>query len=121
MFSDPCVVERVFDYVGGHINDQSDLQGARFHSLSTVNGHQDREIEALCLQTQELSVKFHRLLWDHIALIQHVWAIQNTIAVDLFFRPILPVPFILTLVGINGSGSDSSSQPSDNSDTESSP
>ena len=30
LFSDPRVVERVFDYIGGHINDQSDLQSARY-------------------------------------------------------------------------------------------
>ena len=121
LFFDPRMVERVFDYIGGHINDQSDLQGTQFHSLSSVNGHQDREIEALHLQTQELSVKFHHLLWDHIALIQHMWAIQNTLAINLFFRPLLPESFVLTLVGINGLGSDSSSQPSNNSNTKSSP
>ena len=115
------MVERVFNYVRGHINDQSDLQGTRFCSLSTVNGYQDREMEALHLQTQELSVKFYRLLWNHIALIQHVWALQNTLTTDLFFRPLLPIPFVSTLVGIDRSGLDSSSQFSDNSDTESSP
>ena len=115
------MVKRVFNYVRGHINNQSDLQGTHFCSLSMVNGHQDQEMEALHLQTQELSVKFHHLLWDHIALIQHIWALQNTITVNLFFRPLLPQPFVSTLVGINGSGLDSSSKPSNNSNAKSSP
>ena len=78
-------------------------------------------MEALHLQTQELSVKFHHLLWDHIALIQHVWALQNTLTINLFFRPLLPVPFVSTLAGINGPGEDSSSKPSSDSNAESSP
>ena len=115
------MVERVFNYVGGHINDQSDLQSACYQSVSTVNGHQDREIKSICLQTQALSVKFHCLLWDHITLIQHVWALQNTLSIDLFFKTILPLPFVSTLSGINGLGSDSASESSADSPSNSSP
>ena len=115
------MAKRTSDYIGGHINDQSDLQSVHFNSLLAANAHQDQEMEALRLQTKELSVKFHCLLWDHIALIQHIWALQNTLAINLFFRPLLPITFVLSLAGINGSGLESSPEPSDNSNADSSP
>ena len=115
------MVERVFDHFGGHINDQSDLQDAHYHFLSSTNNHQDREVESLHLQTQQLSVKFSHLLTDHLYLIKYVWALQNTLSTNLFFRALLPVPFVSSLAGINGSGKDSSSKPASDSDSESSP
>ena len=115
------MVERVFDCFGGHINDQSDLQSARYQAVSSVNDHQDREISALQVQTQALSVLLRRVIDDHASLIAHVWEIQNTIAYDLFFWSLLPVPFVSSLAGIDGSGSSSSSESSDNSNPGSSP
>ena len=63
----------------------------------------------------------HHLLDDHATLISHVWELQNTIAYDLFFQALLPLPFVSTLEGIDGSGSSSSSESSDNSHSNSSP
>ena len=115
------MVERVFDNFGGHINDQSDLQRAHHQAVSTVNGHQDREINTLQVRTQALSVLLHRLLDDHTSLITHVWDLQNIISYNLLFRSLLPVPFVLSLAGIDGSGSDSSSKSSNDSHPNSSP
>ena len=63
------MVERVFDHFGGHINDQSDLQDARYHCLSQTNNHQDQEVELIHFQTQQLSVQFSCLFNNHLSLI----------------------------------------------------
>ena len=114
-------MERVFDYVGGHINDQSDLQHTRFHSLSAVNTHQDREMEALCLQTQRLSVRLIQLLGNHLSLIDYVCTLQNVILANDFFRAVLPLPFVSSFEGNDGQGENSSSKPSGDSDSDLSP
>ena len=118
---DPCSIERVFDYFGGHINDQSDLQGAQFCSLSAVNDHQDREVEALQVQTQHLSVLLIKLLGDYLSLTEHVRFLQNAVSADDFFRAILPVPFVSSFERTDGQGKDSSSESSDDSNPDSSP
>ena len=104
------MTERVFDYVGGHINDQSDLQHAHFQSLSAINTHQDREMEALHLQTQQLSVRLIQLLGNHLSLINYIHSLQNLILADNFFQAILPLPFVLSFEGNDGQGEDSSSE-----------
>ena len=115
------MTERVFDYVGGHINDQSDLQRTRFQSLSTVNAHQDREVEALHLQTQQLSVCFLQLLGDHLSLVNFVHNLQDIVVADDFFRALLPLPFVLSFEGNDGQGEDSPSESSGDSDSNLSP
>ena len=114
-------MERVFDYIGGHINNQSDLQRARFQSLSAANAHQDREVEALRLQTQQLSVHFLQLLGDHLSLISHVRTLQDIVAADDFFRPLVPVSFISSFERDDGQGEDAPSKSSGDSDSDSSP
>ena len=121
LFSDPCVTERVFDYVGGHINDQSDLQRTHFQSLSSVNAHQEREMEALRLQTQQLSVRFLQLLGDHLSLINCVRTLQDIVAADDFFRTLLPLPFVSSFERDDGQGEDSPSESSGDSDSDLSP
>ena len=115
------MTERVFDYVGGHINDQSELQRVRFQSLSAVNAHQDREMEALRLQTQQLSVRFLQLLGDHLSLIHHVHVLQDAVAADDFFRALLSVPFVSSFEGDDGQGEDPSSESSGDSNSNLSP
>ena len=115
------MTERVFDYVGGHINDQSELQRVRFQSLSAINAHQDREMEALRLQTQQLSVRFLQLLGDHLSLIHHVCTLQDIVAADDFFRPLFPVSFVSSFEGDDGQGEGSPSESSGDSDSNLSP
>ena len=91
------MTERVFDYVGGHINDQSELQRVRFQSLSSADAHQDREMEALRLQTQQLSVRFLQLLGDHLSLIHHVRVLQDVVATDDFSGPAFHSPLFRPL------------------------
>ena len=114
-------MERVFDYVGGHINDQSDLQRVCFQSLSAVNTHQDREMEALHLQTQQLSVRFLQLLGDHLSLIHHIRILQDIVTADDFFRPLFPISFVSPFEGDDGQGEDPSSESSSDSDSDLSP
>ena len=113
--------KREWGLANHHINDQSDLQDTHYHFLSLANNHQDQEVEALHCQTQQLSVQFYHLLSDHITLIKHIQALQNTLSTDLFFRSLLPFPFVSSLAEINGLGEDSSSVPTCDSDSESSP
>ena len=115
------MTERVFNYVGGHINDQSKLQRVRFQSLSAVNAHQDREMEALRLQTQQLSVRFLQLLGNHLSLICHVRTLQDIVAADDFFWPLIPIPFVLSFERDDGQGEDSPSQSSGDFDSDLSP
>ena len=112
------MTERVFD---GHINDQSDLQHACFQSLSAVNNHQDREMEALCLQTQQLLVRFLQLLGDHLSLINHIHTLQDIVLADGFFRALIPIPFVLFFEGDDGQGEDSPSESSGDSNSNLSP
>ena len=115
------MTERVFDYVGGHINDQSELQRVCFQSLSAINAHQDREMEALHLQTQQLSLWFLQLLGDHLSLIHHVHVLQDVVTADDFFRPLLPISFVSSFEGDDGQGEGPSSKSSGDSDTDLSP
>ena len=111
------MTERVFNYVGGHINDQSELQRVRFQSLSAVNTQQDREMEALRLQTQQLSVRFLQLLGDHLSLIGHVHTLQDIIAANDFFQPLIPLPLVSSFEGDGqreGSPSESSGDSNSN-------
>ena len=115
------MTERVFDYVGGHINDQSKLQRVRFQSLSAVNAHQDREMEALRLQTQRLSVHFLQLLGDHLSLISHVRTLQDIVTADNFFQSLISVSFVSSFERDDGQGEDPPSESSSDSDSDLSP
>ena len=115
------MTERVFDYVGGHINDQSELQHVCFQSLSAVDARQDGEMEALRLQTQQLSVRFLQLLGDHLSLIHHVCVLQDVVTADDFFRPLLPISFVLSFEGDDGQGEGSPSESSGDSNSNLSP
>ena len=108
----------MFDYIGGHINDQSELQRVRFQSLSAINAHQDREMEALCLQTQQLSVRFLQLLGDHLSLVNFIRNLQDIVAANDFFWPLVPVPFVSSFEGDDGQGEDSPSESSSDSDSD---
>ena len=73
------------------------------------------------MQTQNLSVLVINLLGDHLALTECVRSFQNTVAADDFFRPLLSLPFVSTFERVDGQGEDTSSEPSSDSDPESSP
>ena len=74
-------------------------------------------MEALRLQTQQLSVRFLQLLGDHLSLIHHVRVLQDIVAVDDFFRPLFPVPFVLSFEGDDGQGEGPPSESSSDSDS----
>ena len=78
-------------------------------------------MEALRLQTQQLSVRFLQLLGDHLSLIHHVRILQDVVAADDFFRPLFPVSFISSFEGDDGQGESSPSESSGDSDTDLSP
>ena len=61
-------------------------------------------MEALRLQTQQLSVRFLQLLGDHLSLIHHVRILQDIVAANDFFRPLFPVPFVSSFEGDDGQG-----------------
>ena len=78
-------------------------------------------MEALRLQTQQLSVRFLQLLGDHLSLIHHVRVLQDIVAADDFFRPLFPVPFVSSFEGDDGQGEGSPSESSSDSDPDSPP
>ena len=78
-------------------------------------------MEALRLQTQQLSVRFLQLLGDHLSLIHHVRTLQDIVAADNFFRPLFPVSFVSSFEGDDGQGEGSPSESSGDSDTDLSP
>ena len=78
-------------------------------------------MEALRLQTQQLSVQFLQLLGDHLSLIHHVHVLQDIVAADNFFWPLFPVPFVSSFEGDDGQGEGSPSESSGDSDTDLSP
>ena len=75
-------------------------------------------MEALRLQTQQLSVRFLQLLGDHLSLIHHVRVLQDIVAADDFFRPLFPVSFF---EGDDGQGEGPPSESSGDSDSDSPP
>ena len=78
-------------------------------------------MEALCLQTQQLSVRFLQLLGNHLPLIGFVRDLQNTVAADDFFRALLPLSFVSSFEGDDGQGEDPPSESSGDSDSDLSP
>ena len=78
-------------------------------------------MEALRLQTQQLSVRFLQLLGDHLSLIHHVRVLQDIVAADDFFQPLFPAPFVLSFEGDDGQGESPSSKSSGDSDSDSPP
>ena len=78
-------------------------------------------MEALCLQTQQLSVQFLQLLGNHLSLIHHVHVLQDIVAADDFFQPLFPVPFVSSFEGDDGQGESSPSESSSDSDSDSPP
>ena len=78
-------------------------------------------MEALRLQTQQLSVRFLQLLGDHLSLIHPVRTLQDIVAADDFFRPLFPVSFVSSFEGDDGQGEDPPSESSDDSDSDSPP
>ena len=78
-------------------------------------------MEALRLQTQQLSVRFFQLLGDHLSLIGHVHTLQDLVAADDFFQPLVPIPFVLFFEGDDGQGEGSPSESSGDSNSNLSP
>ena len=78
-------------------------------------------MEALRLQTQQLSVRFLQLLGDHLSLIHHVRTLQDIIAVNDFFRPFLHVSFVSSFEGDDGQGEGPPSESSSDSNSDSPP
>ena len=78
-------------------------------------------MEALRLQTQQLSVRFLQLLSDHLSLIHHVRVLQDIVAADDFFQPLFPVSFISSFEGDDGQGEGPPSESSGDSDSDSPP
>ena len=78
-------------------------------------------MEALHLQTQQLSVQFLQLLGDHLSLIHHVHTLQDIVAADDFFWPLFPVSFVSSFEGDDGQGEDPPSESSGDSDSDSPP
>ena len=78
-------------------------------------------MEALRLQTQQLSVRFLQLLGDHLSLIHHVRVLQDVVATDDFFRARLSFPLVLSFEGDDGQGEGPSSESSDDSHSDSPP
>ena len=78
-------------------------------------------MEALRLQTQQLSVRFLQLLGNHLSLIHHVRTLQDIVAADDFFRPLFPVSFVSSFEGDDGQGEGPPSESSGDSDTDLSP
>ena len=78
-------------------------------------------MEALHLQTQQLSVRFLQLLGDHLSLIHHVRTLQDIVAANDFFRPLFPVAFVSSFEGDDGQREGSPSESSGDSDTDLSP
>ena len=78
-------------------------------------------MEALRLQTQQLSVHFHQLLGDHLSLVNLVRNFQDIVMADDFFQALLPLPFVLSFEGNDGQGEDSPSESSGDSNSDLSP
>ena len=78
-------------------------------------------MEALRLQTQQLSVHFLQLLGDHLSLVNLVRNLQDIVAADDFFRALLPLPFVSSFEGDDGQGEGSPSKSSGDSDPDLSP
>ena len=78
-------------------------------------------MEALRLQTQQLSVRFLQLLGDHLSLIHHVRVLQDVVATNDFFWPRFPFAFVSSFEGTDGQGEGSPSESSSDSDPDSSP
>ena len=78
-------------------------------------------MEALRLQTQQLSVRFLQLLSDHLSLIHHVRVLQDIVAADDFFRPLFPVSFVSSFEGDDGQGEGPPSESSGDSNSDSPP
>ena len=78
-------------------------------------------MEALRLQTQQLSVRFLQLLCDHLSLIHHVRVLQDIVAADDFFWALLSVPFVLSFEGDDGQREGPPSESSGDSDSNLSP
>ena len=78
-------------------------------------------MEALHLQTQQLSVRFLQLLGDHLSLINHIRTLQDLIAADDFFWSLVPVSFVSSFERDDGQWEDAPSESSGDSDSNLSP